>query len=95
MGKQQGKAEIKIHWEIITFEWWLPIRGSSFNNLSNSGPSALNLNNVRSNSNDNVGFRSALRLMSRSLTVTTVRTEQKGLKGLFSIPEIGKKIELP
>lgn len=37
----------------------LPIRGSAFSNASNSGPSALNLNGVRSASVDNVGFRSA------------------------------------
>ena len=58
MGQQQGKTEIKIHREIITKLRWLPIRGSAFNNTSNSGPSALNLNNPRSNSNDNIGFRS-------------------------------------
>nr|DAT19306.1 MAG TPA: hypothetical protein [Caudoviricetes sp.] len=33
--------------------------------------------------------------MSRSLTVTTVRTVQTGLKGLFSVPVGRKKIELP
>ena len=37
----------------------LPIRGSSFNNHANGGPSAVNLNNLRSNVNVNVGFRSA------------------------------------
>jgi hypothetical protein len=37
----------------------VPFRGSSFNNTSNGGPSALNLNNPRSNVNNNVGFRSA------------------------------------
>ena len=94
MGQQQGKTEIKIHREIITKLRWLPIRGSAFNNTSNSGPSALNLNNPRSNSNDNIGFlRSAP--MSRSLMVTTVRTVQTGLKGLFSVPVGRKKIELP
>lgn len=92
MGQQQGKTEIKIHREIITKLRWLPIRGSAFNNTSNSGPSALNLNNPRSNSNDNIGFRSAP--MSRSLTVTTARTVQTGLKGLFSVPVDRKKIEL-
>lgn len=95
MGQRQGKAEIKIHREIITKLRWLPIRGSAFNNTSNSGPSALNLNNPRSNSNDNIGFRSALPPMSRSLAVTTVRTAQTGLKGLFSVPVYRKKIELP
>ena len=95
MGQRQGKTEIKIHREIITKLRWLPIRGSAFNNTSNSGPSALNLNNPRSNSNDNIGFRSALPPMSRSLMVTTVRTVQTGLKGLFSVPVGRKKIELP
>lgn len=33
--------------------------GASYNNTSNSGPSALNLNNVRSNVNTNIGFLSA------------------------------------
>lgn len=37
----------------------LPLRGSSFNTLSGSGPSALYLNIVRSISYDYVGFRSA------------------------------------
>nr|DAO07649.1 MAG TPA: hypothetical protein [Caudoviricetes sp.] len=45
----------------------MPIRGSAFNNTSNSGPSALNLNNPRSNSNDNIGFRSALPLCQEAL----------------------------
>ena len=38
---------------------YMPIRGSAFGNASASGPSALHLNNPRSGSNDNVGFRSA------------------------------------
>ena len=67
MGQRQGKTEIKIHREIITKLRWLPIRGSAFNNTSNSGPSALNLNNPRSNSNDNIGFRSALPLCQEAL----------------------------
>ena len=71
MGQQQGKTEIKIHREIITKLRWLPIRGSAFNNTSNSGPSALNLNNPRSNSNDNIGFRSALPLCQEALSRCT------------------------
>lgn len=67
MGQQQGKTEIKIHREIITKLRWLLFRGSAFNNTSNSGPSALNLNNPRSNSNDNIGFRSALPLCQEAL----------------------------
>ena len=59
MGQQQGKTEIKIHREIITKLRWLPIRGSAFNNTSNSGPSALSLDNPRSDSVVDIGFRSA------------------------------------
>ena len=38
----------------------LPIRGGNWNNGSNAGLAALNLNNARSNSNTNIGFRPAL-----------------------------------
>lgn len=34
-----------------------PISGGNWNNSSNAGVWALNLNNVRGNSNNNVGFR--------------------------------------
>lgn len=34
-----------------------PIAGGNWNNGSNAGVWALNLNNVRGNSNNNVGFR--------------------------------------
>nr|DAW25049.1 MAG TPA: hypothetical protein [Caudoviricetes sp.] len=37
----------------------LPLRGSSFNNTSNGGAAALNLNNPRTNSNNNISLRSA------------------------------------
>ena len=59
MGQQQGKTEIKIHREIITKLRWLPFRGSAFFGASPSGPSALNLDNPRSNSHGHIGFRSA------------------------------------
>ena len=67
MGQQQGKAEIKIHREIITKLRWLPIRGSAFHRTSDSGPSALSLNNPRSYSNGGIGFRSALPLCQEAL----------------------------
>lgn len=58
--------DVRLDEEKNTYVWfdategeWLPIRGSAFNNTSNSGASALNLNNPRSDSYDNVGFRSA------------------------------------
>ncbi len=35
----------------------LPIRGGNWNNSSNAGLFALNLNNERSNVNTNIGFR--------------------------------------
>ena len=35
-----------------------PISGGNWNNAANAGVWALNLNNNRSNSNNNVGFRS-------------------------------------
>lgn len=38
---------------------YMPLRGSAFDGASHSGPSALGLNNPRSNSNDGIGFRSA------------------------------------
>ena len=38
----------------------LPLRGGNYDNTSGAGVFALNLNNVRTNSNTNVGFRSAL-----------------------------------
>lgn len=38
----------------------LPIRGGNWNNGSQAGVFALNLNNARSNANTTVGFRPAL-----------------------------------
>ena len=37
-----------------------PLRGGNWNNGSNAGLGALNLNNARSNANNNIGFRPAL-----------------------------------
>jgi len=47
----------------ITFRGWakrLPLRGGNWNNGGAAGVFALNLNNTRTNSDNNVGFRSAL-----------------------------------
>lgn len=38
-----------------------PLLRGSWNNGSNAGPRALNLNNAPSNRNSNIGFRSALK----------------------------------
>lgn len=46
-------------WYDATEGEYMPLRGSSFSDLSNSGPSALSLDHVRSSSFVPVGFRSA------------------------------------
>ncbi|AVO74741.1 hypothetical protein C6362_07260 [Megasphaera elsdenii DSM 20460] len=57
LDKSSGEA-------LITFGGWpyirLPIAGGNWNNGSNAGVFALNVNNRRSNANGNIGFRSAL-----------------------------------
>jgi len=40
--------------------WRLPYCGGNWNNTSNAGLAYLNLNNLRSNVNNNIGSRSAL-----------------------------------
>lgn len=44
-----------------------PLRGGNWNNGSNAGLGYLNLNNARSNSNSNIGFRPALDSASNTL----------------------------
>ncbi|MGJ9460135.1 hypothetical protein [Oceanobacillus sp. CF4.6] len=44
----------------------IPLRGGNWNNGANAGVFYLNLNNERSNSNSNIGFRSALVLIIRN-----------------------------
>ena len=61
----------------------VPIRGSSFNNTSNGGPAALNLNNPRSNSNNNVSFRSALPHNCQTVTPTSGRVPCVWAKGVL------------
>lgn len=57
----------------------LPYRGGNWNNGSNVGPFALNLNNERTNTNRNIGFRAALApAYARSLLVKACRTELRG-----------------
>ena len=79
----------------------MPFRGSSFNNTSNGGLGALNLNNARSNVNNNVSFRSASPHFASSRKHKCLRPVRLGLRGLFPFrggPEDGtrrKKIELP
>lgn len=77
----------------------LPIRGGNWNNTSNAGPAALNLNNARSNSNNNIGSRSALDIARRptptgaepvhfekdgaAVAGAKTKTEQAGAPALF------------
>lgn len=61
----------------------MPIRGSSFNNTSNGGPAALNLNNPRSNSNNNVSFRSASLHICQIVTPTSGRVPRVWVKGVL------------
>jgi len=63
----------------------LPIRGGNWNNGANAGLAALNLNNRRSNSNNNVGFRPALSLQARYRGFTGHRSapREKGVIALL------------
>lgn len=58
----------------------LPIRGGNWNNGANAGVFALNLNNLRTNVNTNIGFRVALAPQVRSRATTVTRTVH-GAKG--------------
>ena len=51
----------------------MPIRGSSFNNTSNGGAGALNLNDARSGVYGSVSFRSALFLESWELVTDLLK----------------------
>ncbi len=56
----RAESELKtyVYFDATEGEW-LPFRGSGFGNTSNSGASAIRLNDPRSNSYGRVGFRSA------------------------------------
>nr|DAH88741.1 MAG TPA: TREPONEMA DENTICOLA VARIABLE PROTEIN 1 FUNCTION, PERIODONTAL DISEASE [Caudoviricetes sp.] len=56
----------------------MPICGGNWNNGSNAGVFNVNLNNPRSISNSNVGFRSALPSNVRSSTLMGVVPVQRG-----------------
>ena len=64
----------------------MPIRGASYNNTSNSGASALNLNNLRSNVNGNIGFFSAYHF-NQICKFTDLQQHKQMGKGLVSIPK--------
>lgn len=54
----------------------MPIAGGNWNNGANAGVFNLNLNNARSNSNSNIGFRSALSLNQK----TCIRPINQGIE---------------
>lgn len=62
----------------------LPIRGGNWDNGANAGVFALNLNNPRSNSDNDIGFRSALAHLVRSERLTG-RSPVRGIKGHSSM----------
>jgi RNA-directed DNA polymerase len=59
--------------------WRMARRGGNWNNGSNAGVFALNVNNLRSNTNTNIGFRPAL-LYSQKLVLygAPASAENKG-----------------
>ena len=69
----------------------MPIRGSSFNNTSNGGAGALNLNNPRSNVNNNVSFRSASPHFCQQSCSQVGTSSAYGLKGFISIPKAASR----
>jgi hypothetical protein len=65
----------------------LPIAGGNWNNGSNAGVFYLNLNNPRSNSNSNIGFRSALPSLSDLQEVYGCPAGTEGIKESVSTPK--------
>jgi len=81
-----------------------PNRGGNWNNGTNAGVFNTNLNNARTNTNTNIGFRSALLPCRKEMGTAFVWKQvnalarSMALKGLASLPAFGwcgKKIELP
>ena len=63
----------------------LPLRGGNWMNTSASGVFALNLNNPRANSSNNIGFRAAF-LSSQIPEAHGPRARAERQKGLASVP---------
>lgn len=64
----------------------MPIAGGNWNNGASAGVFALNLNNLRSNSNNNIGFRSALPSYARSERRLRTQLQREGIKESASAP---------
>lgn len=58
-------------------------RGGNWNNTSNAGVFYLNGNNARSNSDNNIGFRSALTLNARNLLPNGQRSARKVQRDMY------------
>ena len=82
-------ARDRLHYRIMEKERTanelkrLPIRGGNWNNGSNAGLAALNLNNARSNVNSNIGFRPALSIARNELAMADSTVHCK--KDLFAM----------
>ena len=59
------------------------LRGGNWNDGANAGVFDLNLNNARTNSNGNVGFRSALPLLSETAVLRECGQYVKGKGASF------------
>lgn len=66
-------------------------RGGNWNNGANAGVFYLNLNNARSNSNTNLGFRSALRIWQKAMT-HGLSSRPQGIKGFVSLLKSKKHV---
>ncbi len=67
----------------------MPLRGGGYNTTLQAGVFALNLNNRRSISNGNVGFRAALPSKSDTYALRGI-SQYRGIKGFASVPQ-GRK----
>ena len=85
------KNETAGIWADNELEEAVPIRGSSFNNTSNGGAGALNLNNARSNVNNNVSLRSASPHFCQQSCPQVDTSSALGLKGFISIPKAASR----
>ena len=71
----------------------LPIRGGNWNNGSQAGVFALNLNNARSNANTNIGFRPASG--DRQKAGAQGRPYRAPPKGPFVLGQVPKNLNRP
>ena len=85
------KNETAGIWADNELEEAVPIRGSGFGSTSHGGAGALNLNNPRSNVNNNVSFRSASPHFCQQSCSQVGTSSAYGLKGFISIPKAASR----